>query len=415
MKKILRSVFFGTALGAVGLTACDAVPPPSGSAGPPARSETIPPGETLVDLVRKALAEIARDEDAYSRARRLGALLPTLGPDAVPAVQQTLSDPALDLRGTEIELLARFWATHQPEQASLWAKQKSPRSYREAAVFAALSVWAEADPQAAAKVAWSWGDEQRILESIVPIALVRGWYARNDPPELRQFLRDLDVGVPGQRALAAYIRVLIQTRGSEAAIRWAESLPEDDETDKTYKKTVYRRTVDALSLLDTEAAMRWCETQCDGPYGSDMRGLIGRNWALRDGAAALAWLSTAPEGHDRTLALKLTFDLWARTDLEAARAWMAAQTTGEPAPWVRVIYPTYAQLLSGKDPAEAMRWASRIENEQEREHLMIGVARVWRHLDEAAAEEWLLQSPLSEEAREKVRAPLEKKSPKLKG
>ena len=31
-------------------------------------------------------------------------------------------------------------------------------------------------------------------------------------------------------------------------------------------------------------------------------------------------------------------------------------------------------------------------------------ARAWRQIDEAAAETWLLQSSLSEEAREKVRA-----------
>ncbi len=39
--------------------------------------------------------------------------------------------------------------------------------------------------------------------------------------------------------------------------------------------------------------------------------------------------------------------------------------------------------------------------------MLIAVARVWRYLDEEAAELWLLQSPLSEEAREQVRAPLE--------
>jgi hypothetical protein len=32
---------------------------------------------------------------------------------------------------------------------------------------------------------------------------------------------------------------------------------------------------------------------------------------------------------------------------------------------------------------------------------------VWRYLDEAAAELWLLQSSLSEEAREQVRTPIE--------
>ena len=49
-----------------------------------------------------------------------------------------------------------------------------------------------------------------------------------------------------------------------------------------------------------------------------------------------------------------------------------------------------------------------IENDPEREVVLIKVARVWRYLDEAAAEDWLLKSSLSEEAREKVRAPIEK-------
>ena len=68
----------------------------------------------------------------------------------------------------------------------------------------------------------------------------------------------------------------------------------------------------------------------------------------------------------------------------------------------------YARLLSVDDPVEAIRWAERIENDPERETVLIGIARVWRHLDEAAAEAWLVQSSLSEAAREKARTPSEK-------
>jgi hypothetical protein len=104
--------------------------------------------------------------------------------------------------------------------------------------------------------------------------------------------------------------------------------------------------------------------------------------------------------------VRLTFALWGRRDREAALGWMATQTTGEPEAWLRPIYPVYAKLLAADAPTEAIQWAERIEKAPERELVLIKVARVWRYLDEAAAEAWLLESSLSEEAREKVRAPV---------
>jgi hypothetical protein len=323
-------------------------------------------------------------------------------------VVEALGDRMIDLRASELDLLVRYWATHQGEDASRWAMEKSPANYRVASVFSALTVWAEVDPQAAASVAWPWL-QIPTFERVVPNALVRGWFAANDPPELRQWIHDLPAGIPRQRAIAAYIRVVIQTQGSEAVKRWAESLPDDD---APYKLAVHRKVVDALSQLDIEAGTRWCDTHCDGPYGKNLRSIIARNWVLRDGPSALAWLSSAREGHERDLAVRITFALWARTDREAALGWMATQTTGEPDPWLRPTFPVYARLLARDAPADAIEWAGRIEGDEQRESALIEVARVWRHLDEAAAEEWLLESSLSEEAREKVRAPSEGKLPR---
>ena len=147
-----------------------------------------------------------------------------------------------------------------------------------------------------------------------------------------------------------------------------------------------------------------------------MRNLTARQWAYHDAAAALAWLSTAAEGYERNLAVRMTWAQWSRTDREAAVAWAEAQTQGGELPvWVRPIYPVYARVLSAESPIEALRWGSLIENEREREHVLISVARVWRTTDEAAVEDWLRQSALSEQAREKVRAPLEKPPPQPPG
>jgi hypothetical protein len=407
MKKVLRSAWIGTTLGAIGLTACDAPPAPEAAVAPPPTIEAkaVPPG--VVDVIREDLFEICRDQDPYSTARRLGALLAAAGPEAVPAVRQTLENLKLDLRATEVELLTWFWASHEPQEAALWAKSnKVPVGYRDAAVYSALRVWAQADPQAAVAFTWPWTEDVS-LETIVPIALVRGWYAAGNPPELQEWILKIPLGIPGQRVIAAYIRVLVQQEGSQAAIAWAESLP--DERDTTFKLAVFRRVVDTLSLLDTEAAMRWCEKQCDGDYGSNLRNVIARNWARRDAPASLAWLSTAPEGYDRNLAVRMTWAQWSRMDEDAAMAWVAAHASnGEPPAWIKPVYPVYARILMADAPVEGISWAMKIEDQQERDGVLVSLARLWRRSDEAAVEEWLRQSVLPEEDREKVRAPLEK-------
>ncbi len=408
MKKVLRSALLGTAVGAMGFVACDAAPPPKPTVPAPVSPEAIPPSATLGDLVRTSLADIVRDSDPYAQARRLGTLLPTLGPDSVPAVKQTLNDLRVDLRSTELELLVRFWATYEPEAAARWALRESPMNFRPTSIYAALSTWAQADPKKAIEVTLDWADIPT-LESVVPIALVRGWYNQGDPPELRKYLRSMTADILGQRALAAYVRAVIETQGSEAVKSWVESLPEGNPDDKSYKLMVFRRTVDSLSQIDVPAAVRWCDKHCYGPYGADMRSLIGRNWAWYDAPASLAWLSTTRPGTERNLAVRLTYALWSRNEREAAMAWMADQIQkggGEAPEWLHSSYAVYAKLLSGGKPQEALEIATRIPDEGERENVTIGILRVWRSTDEAGAETWMQQKSLPAEMREQVRNPV---------
>ncbi len=400
MNKILRCVLTAT-LGVIGLNACEPEAPLKASPSRPVDSEAVTDGETLAELVGRSLAEILRDPDAYSRARRLGTLLPTLGPEFVPVVKQTLEDTALDLGASELELLVRFWATQQGEDASRWAVENSPPGYRLAAVMSSIALWAETDPRAAASAVQLWADERADVRDGVQIALVRGWFAA-DPSELAQFIYELDIGYPRQLALSTYIRAAIQGQGIEAAVRWAESVPDDD---ATYKTAVYRQMASVLPLFDHQASLRWCEAHCDGPHGNNLRSILARRWVRVDGAAALAWLSSAPAGFETDLAVRGAFAVWAQVDPEAALGWAASQTTGEPDLWLLPIFPVYARLLAEDSPAEAIEWAERIRDDEEREIVLSDVARTWRQRDAAAAEAWLLQSPLSEEAREKARAP----------
>lgn len=363
---------------------------------PVARPAPIASGDTL--------AQAGRAADPYARAQRLAVLLPTLGPGAVPEARAILEDPRIDLGAAAIDLLVRFWASHEPEEATQWAVMDSAPAYRIPSVLTALAIWAEADPAAAAAMTESWVKVRRDVAEVLPIALVRGWFAK-DPTAVAGYVAQLEMGFARQRALAAFVRLLVQSQGPETAIRWAESVSEDD---PTYKLAVYRQVGAALPLFDHEAALRWCEAHCDGPYGSNLRNIIARRWVLEDGAAALEWLQTAPEGRDKRVALRRVYSIWGRRDREAALDWMAKQPrdeNGDPEPWLEPIFPVYARALAYDSPAEAIAWAKRIDGEEEREIVLIDVARTWRARDEAAAEAWLETSSLSDEAREKVRAP----------
>ena len=79
------------------------------------------------------------------------------------------------------------------------------------------------------------------------------------------------------------------------------------------------------------------------------------------------------------------------------------RTIAEIEPWLRPILSVYALLVAEDAPAVAIEWAERIEDDEDRETVLMLVARAWRQVDEAEAEAWLLQSPLSEEFREKAR------------
>ena len=267
-----------------------------------------------------------------------------------------------------------------------------------------MQLWAAVDPEAALVAAQAMrGHTEPEVIRTAEVALVRGWF-ESGHAGLEQYIRDLGRSIQRQRALFAYALAILRKQGSEALMRWAESVPE---ADAVYKLSVYRQVTSALGVFDRDAALRWCDAHCDGPYGSGLRQRIARPW-LRDegGVPPLEWLSREPEGEDKETSLRVIFATWGIIDREAALDWMAAQTAGEPAPWVRSIFAHYAKLLAADSPAKAIEWAERVEDDREREAALILVAHMWRQQDEAASEAWLLQSSLSEEAREKARKPV---------
>jgi len=363
---------------------------------PPAPGASAPSAE-----IREALLGALRDPDAFARASRLSQLLPTLGPEAVPEVRAALENPARDLDGVSMELLVRFWAAHDPPRAADWAFFMSSPGYRAGAVFAACEVWAKIDPKTVASQVSTVSMVPGAMADVAEIALVNGWFD-SGLPGLEDYIRDLGPGISQQRALRVFAHKAIQRNGPEALARWAESIPDEGATFKLY---AFRQIGSELALADPAAARAWCDAHCDGPFGNNVRTLIAQRWAEHDGRAAMEWLSTAPPGEERDHAVKGAYQGWFRRDRQGLAAWMAAVGPDGVEPWLQPALEGYAIWAGAKDPLEGMKWAAAITDGATRERTFVSVARNWRKRDASAADAWIEQSPLSEEARERARAP----------
>ncbi len=194
-------------LATLAITACsDASDPPSAKSGASASSISY---DELIALIA--------DPDEFSKARKLGELLPSLGPDAVPTVKSVLAEAApLEMGATEFELLLRYWASHEPREASLYALAESPRGYRWAAVHASLTTWARGNPQEALEATRIYTFEEGDVGAAAMVALVRGWI-ESGKPGIEEFIHDTGMGIQRQRAIYAYSIAKIRKDGTDAA------------------------------------------------------------------------------------------------------------------------------------------------------------------------------------------------------
>lgn len=358
-----------------------------------ASAEVVPDDEN-----DRAIREALALPDGFDRLIALAEFLRDADASAVPATVKAVKSTDDIVRAAEIDVLVRFWARHEPDKATRWALM-APLAYRAVAIGPSMQAWAMKDPISAAAAARTGSIDQGTATQVAQISLIRGWFA-SGKPGLLEHIGAMGPGVDQLRALAAFSRELVEQRGTDVAIEWALSLPDEP---MAYKRDVVRQLSTAVAAADLQAALAFCEIVCAEPFGDGVRKRIAQQWALEDGPAALQWLSEAPPSQDRDLAVRVAFDTWRRNDQDTAFEWLASFGIEGVEPWLRPAVAIYAKLLSATDPAASMAWVELIPNDAEREFTMVRVARRWRAQDEAAAEAWVQQSPLPEPLREAAR------------
>lgn len=391
------------------LLGCDAPAPsePEGTpaAAPKATAPTVatPASEGAPQAAaRGPIAEALAIRDYFGRIEALAVLLPTLGTSAVPEAKEMLRQSRGRLHSAEFEMVMRYWATHEPAEASDWAIQYAPHLYQNSAIRTAVELWARSDPAEALAGLQGWAQTGVLdVAQSVQLALVAGWY-QVDPEGVQRYIEGLGSGILQQRSIVGLLLAKGRAEGSDAIFEWAESL---DDADERFKLAVYRQVATTFAWTDVDAAERWCDAHCDGPYGKGLRGALARARLSRgeDGARVVEWTASAPP-ETREHDLVATYSLWAAKNRAAALSWLE-QKIADGEEWVPLLYGVYARHLAADDPAAGIPWAEKMPDEARRENTLVRVARKWLKEDPEAAEAWLAQSGLSEAARNRARDP----------
>lgn len=342
------------------------------------------------DAALAQLGQVLAESDPLRRAAGIGALLPRVAPEALPAVREAFERSSPEGLDPETVLLACWWARFDPQGALDWAVADLGASSA-AAVFAVFRTWAHEEPGAA------WAHTRTLKPQTAELAragVMAGW-EESDRARALAHVRSMASLADRQRAADLLARRRVRSLGSAGAIAWLESLPEGP-----FRSELEVRVASEVALVDPAAALAWVEPRIVGakrPTGLPRR--VATRWVRSDPVAAMAWLASLPAGADRDDGVMETFRDWRTRDRLAATAWIA---TRELEPWLEPAFALYAEQIATEQPEEALVLVARFGDEVLRERFTTTIARKWLRRDFAAADAWVKQAAIPEEIRKRI-------------
>jgi hypothetical protein len=357
------------------------------------------PGDLAASL-RSALAE----GDPIERQGRTASLLEGLGPDAVPAVAVLYERMIPLISPSELAAFFAAWARFDPlgalDHALAW-RLPEEKEWRQIGVAAVIKVWAQRDPLAARQAAGQIGADGPAVRRVLPEALATGWASSPRGQEgLAGFLADLPPLHSRVELIETAVRELVRGGGAEGALGWAEPILRDEGYKPVFKRSVFEAAAGSAAQWDPERTAAWAVEHSGADYAEGAVGIVAKHWGRRDGAAAMAWLAEQPAGERRDRAAREAFGQWSRKDPRSAGAWLDAE---EPTALHDPALEFKAGRLAGHEPERALGACKRIQDGARQQGCLESTAKKWYAQDPVAAETWLQQSSLDDEARSRVR------------
>lgn len=275
------------------------------------------------------------------------------------------------------------------EHADSW-----PQNMREMARAAGFYALAYHDPDGA--IAALDALETRIERQQLRHQLVTGWAARKDKRGLGTWIENLPESQSRQRYTGILARAYLRD-DPDALLAWADSVAVD--ANDGYKATAFLKAANALAHQYPLRARDWVEGQIENDYARRVAPVVVRHWAQRDAKAALDWSVELTDREDRDRAVGNAFRQWVNDEPKTAKDWLRANT---PNPNLDAAVRVVVQQTTPKSMERAIEWAERTSDPEKREKSLTDLALRWRRQDQEAADAWLAQADLSDEARKKI-------------
>jgi hypothetical protein len=373
-----------------------------GRSSAPGGSATELAPEDLATAIRAALGE----PDVLDRAERTTQLLEQLGPANIAEVVEVY-DGLLNILGElSIRPFIAAWARFDPEAALRHTLRWPFKDKAQMGAQTAIGAWALRDPDAALAAYERLVQRRSELESVLLFDLLTGWLYSG-----KGGVDDYVAKLPSGTLDTAVSRIAAKTLrrgGIDATIAWVDSVTANPNYDAKFKKKAFQRGTRMVARLDPDRAAAWVFENRAQDFAFDGPRIIAEQWGAKDGRAALEWVRSYPDETARHQAGREAFRTWYISDPDGAVAWLESETITqfhEP----MIVY--LAKELGFRTPDRAIGWCEKLLDEQRRLRCLEKAAAQWYRRDAVAAETWLQQSPLDEEARREVRAPAEKRRP----
>ena len=352
--------------------------------------------------IRAALAE----KDGLDRMARTAAVLQHLDPENVVEATAVYDRLLNLLNEPDIRPFVIAWARFDPAAALDHTLNWRFPDQQNAGANAAIEGWAMRDPIGAlqaydeAKTRVQGSAENLFLH------LLTGWLYSGEGG-LVEYIADLS-DHNREIAISRVVGRVMRNGDADAAMSWVESLIQNEAYEMPFKRRVFRRGIRIVGRSEPELTAAWTMEHLGQPYAVDAPRIAAGRLALKDGPAAMQWVSGLPREQSPELAIREAFLTWYRSDRKSAVAWLESETLTafhDPA----IDY--YANDLSRRRPEEAIVWCERILDSERQLRCLKPAAAKWFQRDPTAAEAWLEQSPLDEEARRTARISPKKKKP----
>jgi hypothetical protein len=346
--------------------------------------------------IRAALAE----EDGVDRAERTASVLQQLDPENVLEVAAVYDRMLNILDELDLRPFALAWARFDPAAALDHTLGWSFADLREIGACAAIEGWAMRDPIGAQQAYKETSARHPSLSKELFLNMLTGWLYSGEGG-LDEYLAGLS-NLRQDWGITQVAGKLMRSGGADATVPWVDSIVRNEAYENRFKKRVFLRGIRIVGRFDPERAAAWAMEHEGHGYALDAPRIVAGRWGSRDGPAAIQWVRDHLTDERLGPAVREAFRTWMGSDRKGAVEWLESETLTafhDPA------IDFYAKDLSDRAPEEAIGWCERILESKEQLRCFTRTAPKWYQRDAVAAEVWLQQSPLDEEARRDARMP----------